>query len=98
MPPPLRRRWELTLGDAKVELPALLSRLDSIDIFFHDSDHSYAHQLWEYRTAWPLVREGGLLASDDVDWTAAFADFSKEVARAPVYWPSTRPSRGLVRK
>jgi predicted O-methyltransferase YrrM len=98
VPPSLRKRWELTLGDATVELPALLARLGSIDIFFHDSDHSYGHQLWEYRTAWPVLREGGYLASDDVDWTAAFSDFSKEVGRTPVYWPSTRPSRGLLGK
>lgn len=98
VPPSLRERWKLTLGDAKVELPKLLSELGSIDIFFHDSDHSYGHQLWEYRTAWPAIRDGGFLASDDVDWTAAFSDFSREVARTPVLWPSTRPSRGLIRK
>ncbi|MGI0155313.1 MAG: O-methyltransferase [Thermoplasmata archaeon] len=98
VPPSLRNRWELTLGDAKRELPALLSGLGSIDLFFHDSDHSYAHQLWEYRTAWPALRDGGLLTSDDVDWSDAFSDFSREVDRVPVYWPSTRPTRGLLRK
>jgi hypothetical protein len=36
-----RENWELILGNAKRELPALLKRLGSVDVFYHDSDHSY---------------------------------------------------------
>ena len=34
----------------------------SIDMFVHDSSHSYRHMLWEFRQFWPRLRDGGLLA------------------------------------
>ena len=33
----------------------------SIDMFLHDSSHSYRHMLWEFRQFWPRLRDGGLL-------------------------------------
>jgi predicted O-methyltransferase YrrM len=35
--------------------------------------------LWEYRAAFPYIRPGGLLVSDDALWNAAFPEFSGEV-------------------
>jgi len=46
----------LLLGDAKDLLPELLPTLPKIDVFIHDSLHSYDHMLFEYRTAWPYIR------------------------------------------
>src|SRR4029077_19572255 len=49
---PMRGRIEdLLKGD---ELPR------SIDMFLHDSSHSYEHMLWEFRQFWPRLRDGGL--------------------------------------
>jgi len=81
VPEALRARWSLVLGDASTELPRLLGRLGAIDVFLHDSRHTYEHMLWEYRTAWPALRPGGFLLSDDVHWSAAFADFMAETGR-----------------
>jgi len=47
----------------------------SIDMFLHDSSHSYRHMLWEFRQFWPRLREGGLLVSHDVQMNAAFPEF-----------------------
>src|SRR5947207_9601395 len=30
----------------------------SIDMFLHDSSHSYRHMLWEFRQFWPRLRDG----------------------------------------
>jgi predicted O-methyltransferase YrrM len=46
-----------------------------IDMFLHDSSHSYRHMLWEFRQFWPLLRDGGLLVSHDVQMNAAFPEF-----------------------
>ncbi|MGC2626356.1 MAG: class I SAM-dependent methyltransferase, partial [Candidatus Udaeobacter sp.] len=43
----------------------------SIDMFLHDSSHSYQHMLWEFRQFWPRLRDGGLLVSHDVQMNAA---------------------------
>jgi len=64
---PMRGRIEDFLkGD---QLPA------SIDMFLHDSSHSYQHMLWEFRQFWPRLRDGGLLVSHDVQMNAAFPEF-----------------------
>src|SRR5207247_4960247 len=47
----------------------------SIDMFLHDSSHSYRHMLWEFRQFWPRLRDGGLLMSHDVQMNAAFPGF-----------------------
>ena len=75
----LRGRWTLILGDSKEALPKLLGGLgpESIDIFYHDSKHTYEHMLFEFQTVWPYLKTGGLLLSDDVEWNNAFSDFSK---------------------
>jgi predicted O-methyltransferase YrrM len=75
-----RENWELILGDAKAELPALLKQLGSIDVFYHDSDHSYEHMMWEFNLAYPRVRPGGMLLSDDVTNNAAWKHFTNELA------------------
>jgi len=47
----------------------------TIDMFLHDSSHSYRHMLWEFRQFWPRLPDGGLLVSHDVQMNAAFPEF-----------------------
>jgi len=75
VPEGLRHRWTLTVGDSKQELPKLLGDLGMIDLFVHDSLHEYGHMMFEYEEAWPKLRKGGILFSDDISRTAAFQDF-----------------------
>lgn len=84
VPPHLQSRHRLILGDAKETLPPLLQSLGKIDIFQHDSDHSYEHMLFEYRTAWLYLEPEGILLSDDIRNNPAFVEFSQEVNGAPV--------------
>src|SRR2546427_5568857 len=83
VPQKLRRRWDLKLGDAKVELPKLLENLGRVDFFHHDSMHTYEHMTFEYETIWPYLRAGGAIASDDVDWNNAFLDFCRRKVVTP---------------
>ncbi len=98
IPPEARDRWTIALGSSAELLPPLLERLGTIDLFFHDSEHSYSTMLWEFRTAWPHLTRSGLLASDDVGWNAAFTDFCRSVDGAPLLWPTERPKKGVIRK
>jgi predicted O-methyltransferase YrrM len=75
----LRGAWQTHIGDARQILPSLLGRLGSIDIFIHDSLHTYEHMMWEFETAYPFLRRGGLLCSDDALWNNAFHDFARQV-------------------
>jgi predicted O-methyltransferase YrrM len=80
IPASLKSRWNLLMGDSLLLLPSLLAKLRTIDVFIHDSLHTYDHMLWEYRTAFPYLRTGGLLFSDDAAWNPAFCDYCREVA------------------
>ena len=71
----LRGPWELTLGDARTLLPALLQELGTVDVFFHDSDHSYEHMMFEFEQVFPRLKPGGLLLSDDINLHRAWDDF-----------------------
>jgi predicted O-methyltransferase YrrM len=75
----LRGPWQLEIGNSLQILPAALSRFGTIDMFIHDSLHTYEHMLWELEIAYPAVRRGGLLLSDDALWNSAFQDFARKV-------------------
>ncbi len=90
IPPPLKERWTLILGRSQEELPPLLERLGTLDTFMHDSEHSFDCMWFEFNAAWPALRNGGILVSDDVNSTEAFARFAVEQGRRPV-----RLARGM---
>lgn len=79
VPDALRTRQHLILGSAQEHLPPLLRRLQRVDIFIHDSDHSHVHMLWEFGTAYPFIRSGGYLWSDDILSNTAWRDFCAEI-------------------
>ena len=72
VPDALRPRWNLVLGESAEELPQLLTRLRQIDMFFHDSDHSYEAMKGEFDAVIPRLRNGGILIADDVQKNRAF--------------------------
>lgn len=80
IPDHLRSRWKLYVGDVREVLPRIISEQLAIDVFFHDSDHSYDHMLWEFESVWPHLSNNGVLLSHDVDWNDAFNDFVKTVS------------------
>jgi hypothetical protein len=48
--------------------PKIAAKHGKIDLFLHDSDHSWENQIWELHWAWHHVRSGGVIASDDCGW------------------------------
>jgi len=81
IPDALRGRHQLVLGESRKLLPGLLQEHSKIDVFFHDSLHTFEHQYFEYSTAWPYLSEGGILLSDDIFANGAFNAFSKKNSR-----------------
>jgi hypothetical protein len=91
IPPELKERWTLLLGRTQDELPPLVERLGQLDSFMHDSEHSFECMWFEFNAAWPALRKGGVLFSDDVNSTAAFGHFADQEGREPV-----RLARGMA--
>ncbi|MFC1868981.1 class I SAM-dependent methyltransferase [Thermodesulfobacteriota bacterium] len=78
VPEILRERWHIYIGDSKRILKDLLDQTGIIDIFLHDSLHTYEHMTWEFNTAWEYLRKGGFFLSHDVGANEAFFDFMRE--------------------
>jgi len=91
IPAELRERWTLVAGRTQDELPPFLDRLGTVDFFMHDSEHSFECMWFEFNEAWPHLRPGGVLVSDDVNSTEAFPRFAREQGRRPV-----RLARGMA--
>lgn len=74
----LKKYWTLIIGDSKTNLPKLLTDLKDIDVFYHDSDHSYENMSFELKTALPHLKKNGCIIADDITDSTAFNDFCKE--------------------
>lgn len=79
IPDDLRSRHYSHLGDAKELLPGVLDEAGTVELFIHDSDHSYEHMMFEFEAAWPHIPPGGVLMSDDIDDNASWADFTSKM-------------------
>ena len=103
IPPYLRNRHDLLLGPAEELLPQVFAKQTSVDVFLHDSDHSYSHIMFEIGLAWRYLVPGGHILVDNVEQNASFADFTRGV-EAPSMVVSTfdGPDRvwqhGVLRK
>jgi predicted O-methyltransferase YrrM len=86
IPDSLKANHTLIRGDARAKLPAMLDALGKVDMFVHDSDHSYGHMKFELGLAYRHLRLPGIVISDDVDYNAAFHEFVDD----------TKPAASLV--
>ena len=77
VPDYLKKRWDLYLGDARKLLPKLSRSIKSVDIFLHDSLHTYEHVEFELNTVFPKLKKGSLVVCDNINLGAgkAFNDF-----------------------
>jgi len=76
VPDDLKKHWTLKIGDTKKQLEPLLKKLGQIDMFIHDSEHSYETMMFEYSLAWKFLKKNGILCSDDINHSKAFDEFT----------------------
>lgn len=67
VPGTLRSPWKLVRGSSRQFLATMTSSEPTLDVFIHDSDHSYANMRFEFAAAWRHLRPGGWLVADDAD-------------------------------
>jgi len=78
IPDYLRDRFKLVQGDSRHLLPKVLEEYPQIDVFLHDSLHTYDHMMFEYTTAWSALSDGGFLVSHDIFSNRAFHKFYRQ--------------------
>lgn len=96
-----KERWDLNILPPRGRKKAFrdtMKKYEEVDIFIHDSNHFYYWQMFEYRTAWKVLKTGGLLLSDDVDLSYAFLDFCKKTLEKPIFISDSRKFFGVLVK
>lgn len=91
-----KSRWHLNVGTPKTVLAKTLKKLQKIDIFIHDSDHSYENMRDEFNAVSKKVSKDGIIMSDDVNENRAFVEFAQKIGAKPVIVPFFRKSFGII--
>lgn len=73
----LKDRWTLIFGPGAHEMKKLRNEISGIDLFVHDSNHSYLNQKMELRSAFSMLNKGGVILFDDVGNSAAVEESKK---------------------
>lgn len=77
VPPALRARWTLALGNTEDRLRELLTELRPIDLFFSDNGPEVDRARSELRAGWETLGPKGILIAHHIDANAAWADFCR---------------------
>jgi hypothetical protein len=83
IPDPLRSRWHLHRGASRQMLSPVLEDLGAVDMFVHDSLHTYRNMRWELDLASKYCRSGVIVA-DDIQSNRAFAELEGQQWRTMV--------------
>ena len=78
IPTNLRSRWKLVLGKSNEKLLETFNKINDVDIFIHDSLHSYKNMTFEFDCAFEKISNNGIIISDDILDNDAFYDFIKD--------------------
>jgi hypothetical protein len=80
-----RGDYQLVIEDSTTALPRLLAGQE-VDLFIHDSNHTYEHELAEYRVVRPFLAPAGVILSDNAHAVPALADFARAEGRRYTYF------------
>jgi predicted O-methyltransferase YrrM len=58
-----------------------------VDLFVHDSLHTYRNMRREFELVWPRLRTGGVILADDVERNRAFGELQQ---KSPTLWRVVR--------
>jgi hypothetical protein len=103
VPERLKKYWHLKLGSSSDVLPKLNLK-QPLDLFIHDSDHTYETMWFELNYGWAALAPGGILICDNIEANASFHNFCKKHRKLPLVLPvpnkdaTLRPRFGLIAK
>jgi predicted O-methyltransferase YrrM len=77
VPNELKDRWTLRRGTSERLLAPIVKELGTLDLFIHDSLHTFKNMKQEFETSWSALNSKGILISDDIDGNDAFLQMVK---------------------
>tara|TARA_Y100000590_G_scaffold173430_2_gene198320 strand:+ start:14465 stop:15271 length:807 start_codon:yes stop_codon:yes gene_type:complete len=100
IPNELKENWELIVGKSSDKLKEISSSMNNIDIFLHDSLHTYKNMFFEFNLMWPCIKKNGFLLSDDISDNNAFFNFysTKKIIPNLLKNKNEKISLGILKK
>jgi len=97
VPPSLRTRWTLALGNSEDRLREILAGSNGVDLFFYDNGPVAARARFELRAAWEVLSSRGILLAHHTEASSAWADFCRNQGQVPqMLDPGPPPMGGLA--
>jgi len=100
IPDELKTHWKFVNGSSAKKLKSVLESVGKIDIFLHDSMHTYKNMIFEFEASWPHIKNNGFLLSDDISENNSFLEFYTSHNITPVLLSSSekKPDFGIIQK
>jgi predicted O-methyltransferase YrrM len=83
-----KQNWALQIlntSNLKKTFLRTLDEIGSIDLFLHDSNHSYLWQRFELDSIEPKIVSNSIIIADDAHASYAFIDFSRKLGTKPMF-------------
>ncbi len=96
VPPALRGRWTLALGNSEDRLREILSSTSRVDLFLYDNGPEAARGRFELRAAWDALSPRGILLAHRVDAGPAWAEFCERQGVPPQILDPGPPPMGAL--
>jgi cephalosporin hydroxylase len=77
----LKGHWVFIKGDSLTEILKIDRK---IDLYVHDSDHSFNFVMHEMSLMWDKMNPEGVILADDVDWSNGFYTFCSRKSLYPL--------------
>ncbi|MGA8710344.1 MAG: class I SAM-dependent methyltransferase [Thermoplasmata archaeon] len=94
VPPALRTRWTLALGNSEERLREILAGSYGVDLFFYDNGPVASRARFELRAAWEALSPRGILLAHHTEANSAWADFCRNQGVVPQMLDSGPPPMG----
>jgi predicted O-methyltransferase YrrM len=91
-----RNRWKFIVGNPRKTLIGALNKIDNVDVFLHDSDHSYENMKFEFSAILPKTSKGSVILGDDACLNNAFMEMARSVNKDPQIIADYRRSFGIL--
>ncbi|MGA3021753.1 MAG: class I SAM-dependent methyltransferase [Thermoplasmata archaeon] len=97
VPPSLRTRWTLALGNSEDRLREILAGSNDVDLFLYDNGPVASRARFELRAAWEVLSPRGILLAHHTEANSAWADFCRNQGLVPqMLDPGPPPMGGLA--
>lgn len=96
VPPSLRSRWTLALGNTEERLRELLGAARHVDLFFYDNGPEGSRARFELHAAWEALSPQGILIAHHLEANTAWRDFCQLQGLPPQVLDAGPPPMGAL--